>query len=90
MLNRIRGEFSRAWAPGRNGIYYLAHETGPERWAILLYDPERGTERPVCTFRHPPTKWSGALAVSPDERWLLLPLREREGSNIVMFPDIRL
>jgi Tol biopolymer transport system component/serine/threonine protein kinase len=84
VFNRISRELYRAWAVSRKGIYYTAVQSSPERWTVFLYNLESGAEKPICNFPHPPTRWSGALAVSPDERWLLLSVTEKNDSGIVL------
>jgi hypothetical protein len=69
---------------------YTQRDTRAGKWLVNLYDPERGSERAICSFDRPPTRWSGTLAVSADERWLVLPINERAGSNLVLHTEANL
>lgn len=86
----MRSELYRGWALGRNGIYYTDYDAAARQWMILLYDPERGTHQPVCRFGMPLTTWTGTLSVSPDERWMVFPLRQPEGGGLSVLPEIHL
>jgi Tol biopolymer transport system component len=90
VLDRVRSELNRGWALGRSGIYYTAPDAQPGASAIFLYDPERNTHQKVCQLPLPLTRWTGTLSVSRDERWMLFPLREDEGSKLTTLPEVRL
>lgn len=89
VLERVASELYRAWALGRKGVYYTYKDPAAAKWTVLLYDPENRTERVVAVFDHPLPRWSGALSVSPDERWMLLPMIEASGGRLVLFSNVK-
>jgi len=89
VLDRVSSELYRAWAVGRKGIYYTFKNEKANTWTVALYNPEHGTDRPLATFDKPLPRWSGTLTLSPDERWMLLPILQAEGSKIVLFSGIQ-
>jgi Tol biopolymer transport system component len=89
VLERVHSELYRAWAVGRKGVYYTYKDAAPPRWTVALYDPDSRTERAIAVFDHPLPRWSGALTISPDERWMLLPMIEALGSRLVLFSGVR-
>jgi Tol biopolymer transport system component len=88
VLGRVSSELYRAWAIGRRGVYYTYKDPGAPRWTVLFYDPEHRTERAVAVIERPLPRWSGAMAISPDERWMLLPIIEARGSRLVLFSHV--
>jgi Tol biopolymer transport system component len=89
VLGRVASELYRAWAVGRRGVYYTYKDPAAPKWTVLLYDPESRAERPLAVFENPLPRWSGALAVSPDERWMLLPMIEARGSRLVLLSNVK-
>ena len=89
VLDRVYSELYRAWAIGRRGVYYTYKDPAAAKWTVALYDPESRTERPLAVFDHPLPRWSGTLTVSPDERWMLLPMIEAFGSRLVLFSGVK-
>jgi Tol biopolymer transport system component len=89
VVGRVTSELYRAWAVGRTGIYYTYKDPAAPKWTVVLYDPEQRTERAIAAVDYPLPRWSGTLAVSPDERWMLLPLVEARGSRLVLFSSVR-
>jgi Tol biopolymer transport system component len=90
VLDRVYSPLYRAWAIGRRGDYYTYKDAAAPEWTVALYDTGSRTERPLARFDRPPARWSGTLAVSPDERWMLLPLMLSEGSRLVLLASVRL
>jgi Tol biopolymer transport system component len=89
VLDRVYPELYRAWAVGRRGVYYTYKDPAAEKWTVALYDPESRSERALAVFNYPLPRWSGALTVSPDERWMLLPMIEAKGSRLVLFSGVK-
>jgi Tol biopolymer transport system component len=91
VLDRVRSDLGRGWALGQSGgIYYTDYESAAQQWTILVFDPERGTHQPVCRFPMPMPTFTGTLSVAADERWLVFPMRETEGSGLAVLPEIQL
>jgi Tol biopolymer transport system component len=90
VLDRVYSPLYRAWTIGRRGVYYTYKDAAAPEWTVALFDPGSRTERPLARFDRPPARWSGTLAVSPDERWMLLPLMLSEGSRLVLLASVRL
>ncbi|MBL8176125.1 MAG: serine/threonine-protein kinase [Bryobacterales bacterium] len=89
VLDRVAVELYRGWAVGRQGIYYTIREESG-KWLVQLYDPASKSHRPICRLDLPLPRWTGALSVSPDERWMVFPLHEPEGSTLSITAPIRL
>jgi eukaryotic-like serine/threonine-protein kinase len=89
VLDRVYSELYRAWAIGRQGVYYTSPR-GSNRWSVDLLELDSRRERRLANLDKALPRWSGALALSPDERWMLLPLQLEQGSNLLLVPDIRL
>jgi serine/threonine protein kinase/Tol biopolymer transport system component len=89
ILERVYGDLYRAWAIGRRGVYYTYRDPATARATVALYDPDSRAERPLANFDQPLPRWSGALTVSPDERWMLLPMIEASGSRLVLFRGVK-
>lgn len=85
ILGRVTSDLYRAWAVGRKGIYYTYKDPASPKWTVFLYDPESRSERAVAVFERPLPRWSGTLTVTPDERWMLLPIIEARRSRLVLF-----
>lgn len=90
VLDRLAVELYRGWALGREGVYYTVKEESTGKWLIQYYDLAAKTHRPVCRLDLPLPRWTGALSVSRDERWMVFPLHEPEGSTLSVTPPVRL
>lgn len=90
VLDRLAVELYRGWAVGREGIYYTAKEESTGKWLIHYYHLEAKTHRPVCRLDLPLPRWTGALSVSRDERWMVFPLHEPEGSTLSITAPVKL
>ena len=90
VLDRVYSELYRAWAIGVQGIYYTFQSGSPPTWSIRLVTPENGAERKLATFDKPLPRWSGTLAISPDERWMLLPIWQVQASSLLLFPEVHI
>ncbi|MFN7938058.1 MAG: protein kinase [Bryobacteraceae bacterium] len=90
VLDRVAVELYRGWAVGREGIYYTAKEESTGKWLIQYYHLEAKTHQPVCRLDMPLTRWTGALSLSRDERWMVFPLHEPEGSTLTITAPVKL
>jgi dipeptidyl aminopeptidase/acylaminoacyl peptidase len=90
VLGRVSSELYRAWAVGRRGVYYTYKDPAVRKWTVLLYDPESRAEQALAVVERPLPRWSGTLTVSPDERWMLLPIIEARGSRLLLFSGVTL
>ncbi len=90
VLDRVTYELYRAWAIGREGLYYTLKDGRLGKWNVMLMNLRDRTERKICDFDFPPPRWTGALSLSPDERWLLLPQTEEEGSHLSVFRSVQI
>lgn len=88
-LDRVTYELYRAWAIGRRGLYYTYKDARRGKWTVMLMNVKDRSERKICDFDFPPPRWSGAMSLSPDERWLLLPQTEEEGSHLNIYRRVR-
>ena len=85
VLASIPAAFWGAWAlVGEKILYFAPPETGKagDSNELRMLDPSTGKSSAVAATKFPPVRWDGALAVSPDGRFALVALIEREGSEI--------
>ncbi len=90
VLDRLAVELYRGWAVCRDGVYLTEKEEATGKWLIQYYDLAAKTHRPVCRLDLPLPRWTGALSVSRDERWMVFPLHEPEGSTLSITPPLKL
>jgi Tol biopolymer transport system component len=89
VVDRVYNEVYRAWAVGRRGVYYTYNDAAGPKWTVALLDPETRNERTLAVVDHPLPRFSGTLAVSPDERWMLVPVIEALGSRLVLLSGVK-
>jgi Tol biopolymer transport system component/DNA-binding winged helix-turn-helix (wHTH) protein len=80
--------YSRAWTVTGEGVYFAVASSNT-RSTIKLFSFSTGIEKTVAEIdRAMPSGVSG-LTISPDGKWLLLPLFARRGSDLMMIENFR-
>jgi Tol biopolymer transport system component/DNA-binding winged helix-turn-helix (wHTH) protein len=80
--------YSRGWTVTSEGVYFAVASSNTQS-TIKFFSLSTGTEKTVAEIdRVLPSSVSG-LTVSPDGRWLLLPLFARRGSDLMMIENFR-
>ena len=75
----------RAFAPGRDGVYYI-QKSGSQTAAIRFLNEETGVVRQVQALTKP--LWS-FLSISPDEQFVLWTQADQYGSDLMMIENFR-
>lgn len=75
----------RAFAPGRDGVYYI-QKSGSQTAAIRFLNEETGAVRQVQALTKP--LWS-FLSISPDEQFVLWTQADQYGSDLMMIENFR-
>ncbi|HKC87434.1 MAG TPA: winged helix-turn-helix domain-containing protein [Blastocatellia bacterium] len=80
--------YSRGWTVTSEGVYFAVASSNTQS-TIKFFNLSTGAEKTVAEIdRVLPSSVSG-LTVSPDGRWLLLPLFARRGSDLMMIENFR-
>ena len=80
--------YSRGWTVTSEGVYFAVASSNTQS-TIKFFSLSTGAEKTVAEIdRVLPSSVSG-LTVSPDGRWLLLPLFARRGSDLMMIENFR-
>src|SRR5499426_3586347 len=80
--------YSRGWTVTSEGVYFAVASSNTQS-TIKFLSLSTGAEKTVAEIdRVLPSSVSG-LTVSPDGRWLLLPLFARRGSDLMMIENFR-
>jgi Tol biopolymer transport system component/DNA-binding winged helix-turn-helix (wHTH) protein len=80
--------YSRGWTVTSEGVYFAVASSNAQS-TIKIFSLSTGAEKTVAEIdRVLPSSVSG-LTVSPDGRWLLLPLFARRGSDLMMIENFR-
>jgi Tol biopolymer transport system component/DNA-binding winged helix-turn-helix (wHTH) protein len=80
--------YSRGWTVTSEGVYFAVASSSTQS-TIKFFSLSTGAEKTVAEIdRVLPSSVSG-LTVSPDGRWLLLPLFARRGSDLMMIENFR-
>src|SRR5215475_2024416 len=80
--------YSRGWTVTSEGLYFAVASSNTQS-TIKFFSLSTGAEKTVAEIdRVLPSSVSG-LTVSPDGRWLLLPLFARRGSDLMMIENFR-
>ena len=74
---------------GGKVLYFALRESdkGADPTELRLFDPSNGKDSAVATTPFPAVRWDGAIDASPDGRFALVSLLEREGSEIHLLPE---
>jgi Tol biopolymer transport system component len=80
--------YSRGWTVTSEGVYFAVASSNTQS-TIKFFSLSTGAEKTVAEIdRVLPSSVSG-LTISPDGRWLLLPLFARRGSDLMMIENFR-
>ena len=80
--------YSRGWTVTSEGVYFAVASSNTQS-TIKFFSLSTGAEKTIAEIdRVFPSSVSG-LSVSPDGRWLLLPLFARRGSDLMMIENFR-
>ena len=71
---------------GTRGLYFVAIGDAPSRMSIDFVDFGTGRRTTLATIGK---RWWFGLALSPDERWLLFPVTDREGRDLMLVDNVR-
>jgi hypothetical protein len=71
---------------GTRGLYFVAVDDAPSRMSIDFVDFATGRRTTLATIGK---RWWFGIALSPDERWLLFPVTDREGRDLMLVDDVR-
>lgn len=71
---------------GTRGLYFVAVGDVPSRTSIDFVDVDTGRRTTLATIGK---RWWFGIALSPDERWLLFPVTDREGRDLVLIDNVR-
>lgn len=85
VLASLSAAFWGGWTLEGDRILYFALPEGRENGdpsELRILDPSTGQSSSVTSLKFAPVRWDGALAASPDGRFVLVSLIEREGSEI--------
>ncbi|HYM12989.1 MAG TPA: protein kinase [Bryobacterales bacterium] len=88
VLEQVQAGFERLWAVVSDGIYFM-HPGEPHHPVISFFDFATRQARPVATLEKDTIGGPGGLAVSPDERTILYPQVDQQGSDILMVENFR-
>jgi Tol biopolymer transport system component len=89
VLSTLPEEFWGAWTLAGDRVLFFAppRDKMADAGELRMLDPTTGETWVVATTRYPPVSWDGAITVSPDGRFALVSLLEREGSEIHLLPE---
>lgn len=76
------------WAVGRRGIYFLNADPDPASIELQFFDFATKNVRTLYRLQQQPDEWHGGIDISPDERRVVLTLRDTRGPEL-MFADIK-
>ena len=80
--------YSRMWTVTNEGVYFAVASSNTQS-TIKFFNFSTGTEKTVAELdRILPGGVSG-LTISPDGKWLLLPLFAQRGSDLMMIENFR-
>jgi Tol biopolymer transport system component len=71
---------------GTRGVYLVAVGDAPSRLSIDFVDVGTGRRTTLATI---PKRWWFGIALSPDERWLLFPVSDRDGRDLMLVENVR-
>ena len=71
---------------GTRGLYFVAGGDAPSRTSIDFVDFGTGRRTTLATIGK---RWWFGIALSPDERWLLFPVTDREGRDLMLVDNVR-
>jgi Tol biopolymer transport system component len=71
---------------GTRGLYFVALGDAPSRMSIEFVDVGTGRRTTLATIGK--RSWFG-IALSPDERWLLFPVNDRDGRDLMLVDNVR-
>ena len=83
VLEQVTPLLYRGWHIGRRGIYYTVKAETAERWEIRCFDLATRAHSFVLALKAPLARWSGTLSMNQDETWMVFPLHEPAGGELV-------
>jgi len=77
--------FPMNFVVGTRGLYFVAVGDAPSKMSIDFVDFGTGRRRTLATIAK---RWWLGIALSPDERWLLFPVTDREGRDLMLVDNV--
>jgi Tol biopolymer transport system component/DNA-binding winged helix-turn-helix (wHTH) protein len=78
--------FAVNFVVGTRGVYFVAAGDALSSMSIEFVDFATGRQTTLATIGK--RRWFG-IALSPDERWLLFPVTDREGRDLMLVDNVR-
>jgi len=75
------------WFPADAGIYFLSHQNG--KTVVNLFDLQSRQAHPVFTLEKSTPGWIGAMPVSKDGKFMLIPQLDQSSSDLMLIENWR-